>query len=230
MSILKIVRLKEKEQVVAIVRHSPIVYVLKVVLALALVSAPFFFMIPLFALKPWGAPVGLVIFGISVFLGAFFAVRILVIWYWNAFIITDVRVVDVDQRGLFDRVVSEATYDKVQDVSYHVKGFWGTILNYGTIIVQTAGAATNLELYFVRDPKEVHHLITVTMSAYRVGSPTDRNEKVSALLEAAANLSDAEARAFLTELKTAVEDKPESQHVDPKDVADLMTDRPGTDK
>lgn len=230
MSITDIVKMKEKEMVVAVIRHYPVVYAPRILVALLLVSAPFFFMIPLFAIRPLNFPLGPIIFGLAVLAGLYLALRIFVIWYWNAFVITTYRVIDVDQRGLFDRTVSEALFDKVQDVSYHVKGVWGTMLHYGTIIVQTAGTTTNLELYYVRHPKNVHHLLTELVSAHRSGPPAERSERVAELLEAAADLSDAEARAFLTEIKSAISEKPEPPHVDDRDVEQLMDGPPAADK
>ncbi len=227
MSITNIVRMKEQEKAVGVVRHFPLVYLPRVLIALVLVTAPFFFMIPLFAIRPWGFPAGLIVFAASLLFGLFLALRAFVVWYWNAFVVTNYRVIDVDQRGLFDRVVSEAAFDKIQDVSYHVKGMWGTLLRYGTIVVQTAGATTNLELSYVRRPKDVHHLITEMMAAYGDHPPLERSERVARLLEAAADLSDAEARAFITEIKGAVADKPPAPHLDDKDVEDLMRQPPG---
>jgi hypothetical protein len=100
------------------------------------------------------------------------------------------------------------------------------MLHYGTVVIQTAGATTNLELFFVHDPKEIHHVITELMSAYRASIAGERSQKVTELLDAAANLSDAEARAFLTGLKTAITDKPAEPHVDDQDVERLMREEP----
>jgi hypothetical protein len=226
MSITKIVRLKDEERVVGVIRHYPLVYAFRMFVALTLVSAPFFFMIPLFSLRPLGLPVGPIVFALSILVGLYLALRSFMVWYWNAFVLTNLRVIDVDQRGLFDRTVSEAVYDRIQDVSYHVKGVWGTMLRYGTIIVQTAGATTNLELYYVHDPKEIHHVITELMSAYRNSLAGEHSQKVTELLDAAADLSDAEARAFLTGLKTAIADKPVEPTVDKDDVGRLMGEPP----
>jgi uncharacterized membrane protein YdbT with pleckstrin-like domain len=226
MSIHNIVRLKDQENVVGVIRHYPLVYVFRMSLALVLVAAPFFFMIPLFALRPFGLPVGLVLFSLSILIGLYLAARYFMVWYWNAFVLTNFRVIDVDQRGLFDRTVSEAMYDRIQDVSYQVKGVWGTMLHYGTVVIQTAGATTNLELFFAHDPKEIHHVITELMSAYRTSIAGERSQKVTELLDAAASLSDAEARAFLTGLKTAIADSPAEPHVDDKDVERLMNEPP----
>ncbi len=221
MSLSSIVKLKDKENIVAVVRHYPLVYTPKIVLAMLLIAAPFFFMVPLLRLKYWG--IG--IFGLLILVAVYYSARTFITWYWNAFIITSQRVIDIDQRGLFDRIVSEAPYDKIQDVSYRVKGVWGTLLRFGTLVIQTAGTTTNLELYFVRDPKEVHHLISETMAARLAGPPGERGGKVSALLEAAANLSSAEARAFLVELKGAVDSQEQepSAGASDRDVRELMT-------
>lgn len=226
MSIKNIVRLKEEEVIVGVIRHYPLVYAFKMLVALLLVSAPFFFMIPLFSLRPFDLPAGPVVFALSILIGLYLALRNFMVWYWNAFVLTNFRVIDVDQRGLFDRTVSEAVYDRIQDVSYHVKGVWGTMLHYGTIIVQTAGATTNLELFYVHEPKEIHHVITELMSAYRNALTGERSQKVTELLDAAANLSDAEARAFLTGLKTAITDRPAEHRVDKEDVGRLMGEPP----
>jgi len=223
MSLLKAVKLKDKETVVAILRHFPLVYLFRALAGLLLVSAPFFFMVPLFAMRWFGVPWGLIIFAASLLAGALYSFKTFIVWYWNAFIITNLRVIDVDQRGFFERTVSEAAYDKVQDVSYKIKGFWGTLLNYGTLIIQTAGTSSNLELEYVRDPKEVHHLMSETVAARLAVPAGPRNEKVSALLEAAASLTDVEAKAFLVELKGAVNDQePRPETVDRADVERLM--------
>lgn len=204
MSIMSVFHLKEGERVVRIVRRTPLVVFPSAALAFLCVAAPFFFMIPLFAFKTWGA----ILFALAVFTGAAMALRTFITWYWNAFVITDRRVIDVDQRGFFERVVSEAPFEKIQDVSYAVRGIWGTIFGFGTIVIQTAGTNVNLELPQVRGPKDIHHLITELVAGRTAPGGASRNEKVSTLLSAAAELNDAEARAFLTTLQQAIKDRP----------------------
>lgn len=205
MPVTKIIHLKEDEAVVEIVRHHPPVYIPKIAAALVLFAAPFFFMLPLFGFRPFGVPVGLAVFFLLIFAGCYYAIRTFIIWYWNVFIITNFRVVDVDQVGFFNRTVTEAAYDKVQDVSYQVKGFWATLFGYGTVVVQTAGAVVNLELPYAHDPKEVHHLITETMGEFRRhGEGSSNPGRAQGLLNAAAEMSGPEARAFVVELQEAV--------------------------
>jgi hypothetical protein len=212
MSVESVIKMHENEKVVGVVRQFPLVFVKQVILAALLFSAPFFFMLPLFGLGAFGVAV----FVVSVLAGLFVGFRGLVRWYWTVFIVTSHRVVDVDQRGLFDRFVSEASFEKIQDVSYARRGFWGTVLNFGTLVVQTAGTTAHLEQYYVRQPQDIQHMIVKAMGEYLAGPESERTNKVSTLLEAAAGLTNTEARAFLTELKGAV-DQPHRDMVDAED-------------
>lgn len=201
MNVAKIVRLKDDEQVLRVVRNYWIVYLASWAFAFLLAAVAFFFMLPLFKAGWWGIGA----FALLNAAGVLIALRTYVVWRWNAFVVTTHRVVDVDQRGFFSRTVSEAAFDKIQDVSYSIKGVIGTLLKFGTIELQTAGNATNLELQDVRDPKELHHLITESMASHRdKANGGARSEKIAALLDAAAEFNDSEARAFIVALQEAV--------------------------
>lgn len=201
MKIDKVIKLKQGEAVLRIVRHYGLTFAPKAAFGFLLIAAPFFFMLPIFSLGGYGV----VVFIVAVLAGLLYSLRVLMEWHWNAFVITTRRVVDIDQHGFFRRTVSEAPYDKIQDVSYAINGAFGTMLGYGAITVQTAGSQVNLELPGVKNPKEVHHLITET-AALQVskGNGGVRSQKVAHLLDAAADLSDAEARAFLVAIQEAV--------------------------
>lgn len=60
-------------------------------------------------------------------------------YYLDYFLMTDRRVVDIEQSGLFDRSVAELRLYRIQDVTSVVKGFWPTMLRYGNVYIQTAG-------------------------------------------------------------------------------------------
>lgn len=220
MNVRGVVKMKEGERVLRIVRQYWIVYLLSATVAFILIASPFFFMVPLLSL----GKSGVFAFALSFIVGMLYGFRQFYVWYWHAFIITSTRVIDVDQHGFFNRVVSEATYEKIQDVSYGIKGVAGTLLRMGSLVIQTAGSNTNLELSHIKDPKDVHHLVTETMQAFQTNSRGGaRSEKVAHLLEAASDLSDAEARAFLVAIQEAVAE-PKSLGWKQKDVEGLMRD------
>ena len=72
-------------------------------------------------------------------------------YYLDMWIVTTARIIDVEQRGLFRREVSEIPLQHVQDVTTQVHGIIRTFLKFGTIRIQTAG-----EREFLID--EVPHL------------------------------------------------------------------------
>lgn len=76
-------------------------------------------------------------------------------WYFNVFIVTNKRIVDIDFYGLIYKDVSEVDLSKIQDVSYKVGGFAGVMLNFGTLTVQTAAEVSNVEIDDVPHPDKV---------------------------------------------------------------------------
>ncbi|MCL5667045.1 MAG: PH domain-containing protein [Patescibacteria group bacterium] len=92
----------------------------------------------------------------------FLALSLLLIWvfyYLNIQIITDIRIVDIDQVGLFSHVVSELHIDKIEDVTSETDGILGTIFNYGYVYVQTAGTIERFEFQNVPHPASIEKLI-----------------------------------------------------------------------
>lgn len=82
-----------------------------------------------------------------------------VIYYLNAQIITNIRVVDIDQVGLFSHVISELHIDKIEDVTSETNGILGTVFNYGNVYIQTAAAVERFEFNNVPNPAEIEKLV-----------------------------------------------------------------------
>ena len=82
------------------------------------------------------------------------------LWYFNVYIVTNKRLIDVDFVGLFYKEITEADLDRVQDMTHRVAGFWKTFFNAGDIYVQTAGESRNLEFLDVPYPTEAQHTIS----------------------------------------------------------------------
>ncbi|MDE2311555.1 MAG: PH domain-containing protein [Patescibacteria group bacterium] len=84
---------------------------------------------------------------------------IFLFYYLNLQIITDLRIVDVTQEGLFSHTISELHIDKIEDVTSQTTGFFGTIFNYGNVYVQTAGTVERFEFVAVPQPNAIEKLI-----------------------------------------------------------------------
>lgn len=88
---------------------------------------------------------------------AFFLIWL--IYYLNVQIITDRRIVDIDQVGLFHHEVSELHIENIEDVTSDISGLLGNIFNYGTVYVQTAGSRERFEFDRVPDPGKINKML-----------------------------------------------------------------------
>jgi membrane protein YdbS with pleckstrin-like domain len=150
-----IIQLKEEENIEALVRRHLFTLIPALFFAMLLIVVPFFFLFPLMS---WGI-IGLAIFAGCIAIGVMLAIRALFLWNADVLVVTNLRLVDVDQKGLLSRRVSEVAYDAIQDVSWLRKGIWQTIFRMGSVSVQTAGQATNIEVTAVPYPDKLHDLI-----------------------------------------------------------------------
>lgn len=58
-------------------------------------------------------------------------------WYYSVFILTDQRLIQITQKGLFHRSVVDMHLNQIQMVNYEISGLQETLLGFGTIIMQT---------------------------------------------------------------------------------------------
>lgn len=148
--------LKEDEDLIRVVRRFWLANIFPIVFSAFLLLACFFILAFLWSNGLWGQ-IG---WGVFLFVSVILNIRTWVIVFFDSLLVTDRRVVDVDQKGLFSRVVTEVQYTKVQDVSYTVKGVFETVFRLGTLVIQTASAKVNIEMKHVRKPQELQHIIT----------------------------------------------------------------------
>lgn len=59
-------------------------------------------------------------------------------YYLDTWIITDQRLIDIDQHGLFHREISEFPLERVQSITIEIPGFIATVLKFGNLKIQTA--------------------------------------------------------------------------------------------
>lgn len=79
--------------------------------------------------------------------------------YFDVWIITNERIVNIEQKDLFTRRISELRFSRVQDVTSEVQGVIPSILNYGDVYVQTAGEHVRFIFHNVPDPVAIKDLV-----------------------------------------------------------------------
>lgn len=77
------------------------------------------------------------------------------LWYFSIWIVTNERIRQINQKGIFKKTVVDLGLDKIQSVAYDVSGIRAGIFGYGTILVQTA--VGDLRMSMVSKPNVVYN-------------------------------------------------------------------------
>ncbi|MFC1711009.1 PH domain-containing protein [Patescibacteria group bacterium] len=80
-------------------------------------------------------------------------------WFFNVYIITDERIIDVDFISLTYRRISDAQIEKIQDITYKTGGLLKAIFDYGDVYIQTAGPSPEIEFEFVPKPDKIARVL-----------------------------------------------------------------------
>ena len=74
-------------------------------------------------------------------------------------IVTNDRLLHIEQEGLFARTISELDLYQVQDVTSEVKGVFPSLFGYGNLLVQTAGAKEVFRMVDIPHPENLRQAI-----------------------------------------------------------------------
>ncbi len=87
-------------------------------------------------------------------------------YYLDVWIVTNKRIINIEQKALFARIISEKELGRMQDITSEVKGFWATVLHYGDVHIQTAGETERFIFRKVPYAEEVSRKISNLVSEY----------------------------------------------------------------
>lgn len=85
-------------------------------------------------------------------------------WFFNIYIVTNKRIIDMDFYGLLHRSISEAPLSNIEDVTHNISGAAQIIFNYGDVIIQTAGEKREFDFTSVPNPNRVQDIISDLVS------------------------------------------------------------------
>lgn len=80
-------------------------------------------------------------------------------YYLDVWVVTNMRILDVEQKGLFNREVSECYISKIQDITVQTKGVMATFLKYGDLHIQTAAEKREFVFEEISEPEKVKNVI-----------------------------------------------------------------------
>lgn len=156
---LKFETQEETEEVILFLRQHLIVLLPTVLLGVVLVFSPTIVLpfLARFLRLPIAIPSGYIIVG-TVFWYVItfgFLLAKFLRWFFNIYIVTNERLVDIDFVNLLYKEFSETRLDRIQDLSYTSGGILAAIFNFGTVHVQTAGELPNFAFESVPNPEEI---------------------------------------------------------------------------
>lgn len=94
-------------------------------------------------------------------------------WYYTMYIVTDRRILEVRQKGFFDRKVDEWQLENISNINYHVNGLQAVLFGYGDITARTF--VGTLEMKTIHRPVEVHEQLVKILRQYGNGSTQAAN-------------------------------------------------------
>ena len=106
------------------------------------------------------------------FCGAWMVVGILgmfynfVDWYFDAWIVTNLGIIDIERNGLFDKQSKRVEYEMIDGIEYKITGVWPTIFNFGDLAIDTMGTNMSLLLKDAANPKKMEKIIVGFQEKY----------------------------------------------------------------
>lgn len=78
-------------------------------------------------------------------------------WYFSYYLVTNQRIRQVRQRGIFRKAVVDLGLDKIQSISYEVPGIMGGMFGYGTLLLQTQ--VGDMTISMVKSPEKIYNIL-----------------------------------------------------------------------
>lgn len=148
----------DDEQILLLLRQHPITQIPKVGATLILALLPLFFsFFPFFADLPLRFQFATYLLWYLLVAG--FAIENFLTWFFNVYIVTDERIIDVDFISLIYRNISAAKIDNIEDLTATTSGALAAIVDYGTVEIQTAAEKRQFEFEGVPHPNKVTEFI-----------------------------------------------------------------------
>lgn len=147
-----------EEEVILVLRKHPITQLKWIAASVLLALAPFLFLsIDILGFLPGTYQFAGLLLWYLILMG--FILESFLTWFFNVYIITDERIIDVDFLSLIYRNISSAKLDNIEDVTATTGGAIRALFNFGTVSIQTAAERREFEFEDVPQPSQVTKLV-----------------------------------------------------------------------
>ncbi|PIT88017.1 MAG: hypothetical protein COU29_04400 [Candidatus Magasanikbacteria bacterium CG10_big_fil_rev_8_21_14_0_10_36_32] len=174
------------EEIVDIIRSTPLFIWCKYFFGLLILGVTSFFLFWLLTKEIWGY----VAIGLSYMIGLVIIFRTWFFYHFNCLVVTTEKIVDIDRPKIFEETISTVNYLDIQDIYVIKKGFLQNVLNYGSVMVETKKQQFILEIKKVRLPQRLANwLLEVKDNYYKKQKLTDRQAVMNDFLQIMPKLS-----------------------------------------
>lgn len=90
-----------------------------------------------------------------VVVGVFGLIYAYLLWYFSIYIVTNERIRQISQKGLFKKSIIDLNLNRIQSISVSTPGVFAGIMGYGTIMIQTS--VGDLIISKVPKPNDLHN-------------------------------------------------------------------------
>lgn len=147
--------LEQEEQLLMLVRKHWITFIIPV--ARVLIVFGFCFLVyQILKTLPYGMDFILVVILASIF----YLVYEIWVWYLDCYIITNKRIIDIDQKGAFKRTVAELDLGGVQEAVYEINGPLEALFGFGSVKIKTSSSGSMIVMEKVPHPEDVKRMIS----------------------------------------------------------------------
>ncbi len=153
------------EHIVFFLRRHPITMISLMLGYLFLVGSPFAVIFYIQTMQPlWlesQTTILLFVLGGSLFFlfAWLFLFQAFMDFYLDIWIVTNRRILNIEQTGLFSRTISELRLYRVQDVTSTITGFLHTMFSFGDVEIQDAGQKIRFRFEDISNPNHVSKTI-----------------------------------------------------------------------
>lgn len=165
MNIKHLFKLKSYEHIEMIVRKHPIFLLRNLLLFVILAAVPagvammLQTVVPTLLTGPIAVPIVAVLGSIYYLAIWLFFFSTVLDYYLDIWVVTNDRLIAVEQGGLFARTISEMDLWLVQDVTSEIKGIAATIFSYGKLSVQSAAEQARFHFENCHGPNGIRQKI-----------------------------------------------------------------------
>jgi len=168
-------KINPNEKVIAVIKRHPFGIIrlyISAVFGLILAGGLLLFVMSDLVPKEDNPSIYAALFALTIVVVGFMVVIMLIatiIYYKSSFVITDQSIRQTLQISLFNKKISQLDVAQIQDVTAEKRGFLPTFLNYGRLLVETAGEQENFHFDYCPNPDHYAKIILDSRQLYLSG-------------------------------------------------------------